>query len=64
MRIEFVKERETKGAVLYKEVDNKGNIIESMYDAHIGSIYIRKSSLFMKEGIPSKITVTVETPIE
>lgn len=62
MKVDFIKERETKGAVLYKEVNFAGQIIESMYDSNIGNVYIRKSSpLIQQQGrIPDKITITVE----
>lgn len=60
MKVQFVLERETKGALLFKEVDAKGKIIESMYDTKIGSLYIRKDSEICLIGPrPTKIEVEV-----
>lgn len=50
-------ERETKGALLYKEVNESDNSPrETDYD--IGSLYIRKTSTIGKER-PALITVEV-----
>lgn len=53
-------ERETKGAVLYKEVSAEGKE-KGMYDpgCAIGSLYIRKQILNGGK-IPNTITVTLE----
>lgn len=55
----MVFERETKGAVLYKEVDANGRTVD-FQRAKIGSIYLRKSKLIK---VPAKITVTVEETV-
>ncbi len=55
----MVFERETKGAVLYKEVDANGRVVD-FQRAKIGSIYLRKSKLM---NVPTKITVTVEEAV-
>jgi hypothetical protein len=57
-QVEMGFERETKGAVLFKELVG-GRPIESMYDGKIGSSYIRKTAL-NGGGLPKKIRVTVE----
>lgn len=44
MSVCFVKERDTKGAILYKECDDEGKVIETYRDCDIGSIYLRKTS--------------------
>jgi hypothetical protein len=57
MKLEFVVERETKGAILYKQVkDGKDFTIAD--GAEIGSFYMRKSAY--PNGHPQAITVTVE----
>jgi hypothetical protein len=58
IKVKFRRERETKGAVLFKEVDENGKMIESMYDGKIGSVYIRKTAL--AEVIPNEVSITVE----
>lgn len=57
MRSTFVLKRETKGAVLYEEVDSNGRPLD-MAHANIGSLYIRKSSDIGKK-MPPRITVEV-----
>ena len=42
MEIEFKLEKETKGALRYQEVDEKGEVIEQAW-AKIGTLYVRKS---------------------
>lgn len=59
----FAKDRETKGAVLYKEIGANGHIIENMYDCKIGSLYIRKTAL-NGEAIPNEIEVTVKSCLD
>lgn len=61
--VTFAKDRETKGAVLYKEVGANGRIIENMYDCKIGSLYIRKTAL-NGETIPNEIEVTVKATLD
>lgn len=55
----FIFERETKGAVRYAEVDERGNIIADYNEYMIGILYIRKSAL-NGDGIPSSLTVTIK----
>jgi hypothetical protein len=54
--IEFVKEKETKGTVVYRETDSKGNIITNNRDCQIGSIYVQKCG----EIKGDRITIHVE----
>lgn len=56
----FALERQTKGAVLYKEIDPQSGAPKSMGNAVIGSLYVRKSSIG-SEPIPQYIEVTVVT---
>jgi len=55
--IKFKFERETKGAVRYMEVDDKGNKAE---EYSIGTLYVRKSTLGDKLPPPKTITVTIK----
>lgn len=50
---------QTKGAVRYGEIDDKGEIIEDFAKAHVGSLYLRKSNFNGSEP-PRKLTATVE----
>jgi hypothetical protein len=43
MEIRFKLEKETKGALRYQEVDDKGEVIEQAW-AKIGTLYMRKSA--------------------
>ena len=43
MEVRFKLEKETKGALRYQEVDDKGEPIEQAW-AKIGTFYIRKSA--------------------
>ncbi len=54
----FVKERETKGAVRYQEVDGDGAPLTTA-DAgcHIGTLYVRKSALGGK--VPEKLKLEI-----
>lgn len=58
MLVQFTLDRETKGALLFKEVDARGVLISNMYDSKIGSLYIRKSSEIGKTN-PKRIEVEV-----
>lgn len=49
---EFIFEKETKGAVRYKEVPKQGKILA------LGTIYIRKNAL--PSPFPSNLVITVE----
>lgn len=52
----FHKEKETKGAVRYKEVDSAGGEM-LLENAVIGTLYVRKSAI--KGDIPNILRVTV-----
>lgn len=56
-KYKLVKVRETKGAVLYQEVDENGKTLDA-YNGKVGNQYIRKTAF--KIGIPDTCTVTVE----
>jgi hypothetical protein len=56
---EFVLERETKGALRYQEVDDKGQPVETVW-AKIGTLYIRKTAFERGTEPPNRLTVTVE----
>lgn len=47
--------KETKGALQYKEVDEKGNVAD-YHDAKIGTLYCRKSAF---DSTPKALTVSV-----
>ena len=59
VKVKFVIERETKGAVRYMEVDEKGEARDNMHPlAVVGTLYVRKAAL---DGqIPSTLQVTIE----
>jgi hypothetical protein len=43
IEVRFKLEKETKGALRYQEVDEKGEVIEQAW-AKIGTLYVRKSA--------------------
>lgn len=49
----FVKEKETKNTIRYQEVKHDDNFV-------IGSIYIQKSFLSIKNSHPERIKITIE----
>lgn len=53
-------EKETKGAVQYKEVNDMGAQVP-IADALMGTLYLRKSAL--GSHLPSSIKVTVSVPV-
>jgi hypothetical protein len=55
--------RETKGAVLYEEVDTKSGDKTPHEYTRIGNMYVRKR-MFANGKIPSSITVTISFPGE
>jgi hypothetical protein len=55
--LNFIFERETKGAVRYKEVDGNKQVV-AQPDAVLGTFYIRKSAL--NGTIPKGYKVTLE----
>ena len=60
MEVRFKLEKETKGALRYQEVDDKGDIIEQAW-AKIGTLYVRKSAFERGAAFPQTLRVTVET---
>ena len=60
MEIRFKLEKETKGALRYQEVDEKGEVIEQAW-AKIGTLYMRKSAFERGASFPQMLRVTVDT---
>ena len=58
----FKLEKETKGAVRYQEVDEKGE--PEHMSAKIGSLYIRKTALERGTSFPQILHVTIEAASE
>jgi hypothetical protein len=58
MQVRFKLEKETKGALRYQEVDDKGEPIEQAW-AKINSFYIRKSAFERAQAFPQTLRVTV-----
>ena len=57
----FVKERETKGAVRYQEVDvATNNPLAINEGAKIGTLYVRKDA-FEGNIFPDQLTLTLDT---
>ena len=60
IEVRFKLEKETKGALRYQEVDEKGELIEQAW-AKIGTLYVRKKSAFERgSAFPPILRVTVE----
>jgi hypothetical protein len=57
IEVRFKLEKETKGALRYQEVDEKG---EQAW-AKIGTLYVRKSVFERGAAFPQLLRVTVET---
>ena len=60
IEVRFKLEKETKGALRYQEVDEKGEVIEQAW-AKIGTLYVRKSAFPRGAAFPQLLRVTVET---
>lgn len=58
MQVKMKLDRTTPGALLYREIGDKGQPLD-MQDSAIGSLYIRKHSELGKTT-PAQIIVTVE----
>jgi hypothetical protein len=58
MQLRFKLEKETKGALRYQEVDDKGEVIEQAW-AKIGALYIRKSTFERGMAFPQTLRVTI-----
>lgn len=56
--IKFHKERETKGAVRYQEIDQNG-IALGMQESVVGTLYIRKNKIV--GNIPERIELTIKS---
>jgi len=56
----FKLEKETKGALRYQEIDDKGEVIEQAW-AKIGTLYLRKSAFERGTLFPQILRVKVET---
>jgi hypothetical protein len=59
MEIRFKLEEETKGALRYHEIDEKGQVIEQTR-AKIGTLYVRKSAFARGGAWPQELCVTIE----
>jgi hypothetical protein len=57
MKISMQFKKETKGALVYEEIDNGGNVIDFGL-AKIGTLYVRKKAF---TGSPPRISVTLDT---
>jgi hypothetical protein len=60
LEIRFKLEKETKGALRFQEVDDKGDVVEQP-SAKVGSLYLRKSALERGAAFPQALRVTIET---
>jgi hypothetical protein len=60
IEVRFKLEKETKGALRYQEVDEKGEVIEQAW-AKIGTLYVRKSAFERGAAFPQLLRVSVET---
>jgi hypothetical protein len=58
MQVRFKLEKETKGALRYQEVDDKGEPIEQAW-VKIGILYVRKSAFERGTAFPQTLQVTV-----
>lgn len=62
MKLSFVLEKETKGAVRYQEVDEAGNPKDKGY--LMGTVYLRKDALiaeaFSSDRFPQAFTLELE----
>lgn len=51
-------DRVTRGAVVYKELDDEGNMIDNPTQGKFGGIYVRKTTIG-DDATPNVVTVTV-----
>jgi hypothetical protein len=61
IEVHFKLEKETRGALRYVEVDEKGEVILEHASAKIGSLYMRKSAFESGAAYPQTLRVIVET---
>lgn len=57
-QVTFVLTSETKGALLFHELDPQGQPYARHWDGKIGMLYVRKRTF--TQGWPKKISVTLE----
>lgn len=50
--------KETKNTYMFKELDDQGRPIESMYGGKIGQLYVKKSNFAER---PQYVQVTIQT---
>ena len=50
--------RETKGAYVYSEVDEKGEPVEQVF-ANVGTFYVRKTAIGKGVAAPAALTMTL-----
>ena len=62
MEVRFKLEKETKGALRYQEVDEKGEVIEQAW-AKIGTLYVRKSAFERGAAFPQTLRVTLDSAV-
>jgi hypothetical protein len=60
IEVRFKLEKETKGALRYQEIDDKGEVVEQAW-AKIGTLYLRKSAFERGAAFPQFLRVTVTT---
>jgi hypothetical protein len=56
--VKFTLEKETPGAVRFKEVDESGEVIEQAF-CKIGTLYVRKTT-FERGKYPKSLTVRID----
>jgi hypothetical protein len=56
----FKLEKETKGALRYQEIDEKGDVIEQAW-AKIGTLYLRKTAFERGASFPQVLRVKAES---
>jgi hypothetical protein len=60
MKLDFILEKETKGALRYQQVDKNGQPKSIDAGAEVGTLYLRKSA-FNGSGFPKNLKVNIET---
>ena len=55
----FKFEKETKGALRYQEIDEKGQVIEQVW-AKVGTLYLRKNAFARGAKFPKNLSVTIQ----
>lgn len=57
--LSYILARDTKGALVYQEVDQNGNVLDIAGGAVNGTLYLRKNKVV---GEPKHLTVTITVP--